>query len=98
MVQWTIDNNVRNAVRTIAYDCFISSIVRSYVIQGQGVATRYYNSHYRVAVSRYNDWEHQIPRHRLIFLRNVVNIVNVAVTYELPTTTKLSRPKDEHFC
>ena len=62
-----------------------SSTVPSYVIPVQGIARCYYNCQYYVAILRDIDWQHQVPRHRWIFLLWRFSILLLTVTYELPS-------------
>ena len=51
---------VNNYVQMLT-TCVFSSIVPSFVTQGQGVAMRYYNCQNYVGISRDDDWQHQAP-------------------------------------
>ena len=78
----------------------IDSYFRNYVIQGQGVATRWYNCQYYVAKSRVGKKQ---SRYRL-----TTPSINVYMGYFCDNvvypeflyirTTKLSRPEDGHIC
>ena len=52
----------------LSTSCVFSSIVPTYVLQGQGVIRHYYNGQYYVAILRDDDWQDQVPRHKWIFL------------------------------